>query len=187
MAKRVNIVGAQPKRIRLVDQPRRRIKPAELAASLGAQPCGERIGANLDPISLAEIGTELLRRLRSSGGRPALSDATEFCRVPLSADDIKALEKITDQIEQKTGTKPSVGQVVSVIVRDYMISRSAKSQEAGVIATQENKATEPMDSITSWLPRLADIANKASAVQKSATAIETAAKEIKEDIDRHAV
>jgi len=187
MAKRVNIVGVQPKRLRVVDKPARRIQPTELAASLGAQPRGERMGANHDPISLAEIGTELQRRLRSSGGRPALSDATEFCRVPLSAEDIKALEKITGQIEQKTGTKPSVGQVVSVIVRDYMISRSAKSQEAGVIATQENKAKEPMDSVASWLPRLADIANKASAVQRSATAIETAAKEIKEDIDKHDV
>src|SRR5438445_416641 len=106
MAKRVNIVGVQPKRVRIVDKTTRGIEPTELAAALGAEPCGERLGANLDPISLAELGTELLRRLRSSGGRPALADATEYCRVPLSIEDVEALEKITGQVEQSTGTKP---------------------------------------------------------------------------------
>lgn len=187
MAKKVNLVGTPPKRVRVVDEPRRRIEPADLAAALGAEPCGERIGANLDPISLAEIGTELLRRLRSSGGRPALSDATDYCRVPLSAEDVKALEKITGQIEQKTGTKPSPGQVVSVIVRDYLRTGSAKTQEPGVMGTIQDKVNEHIDSIAVWVPRLAEIVSKASTVQKTASAIETAAKEIKEDIDRHVV
>jgi hypothetical protein len=129
MAKKVNIVGTQPKRVRVVDEPRRRIEPAELAAALGAEACGERIGANLDPISLAELGTELLRRLRSSGGRPALADATEYCRVPLSAEDVNALEKIIGQIERSTGSKPSPGQVASIIVRKYLTTRPAEAQE----------------------------------------------------------
>src|SRR5262245_56191076 len=111
MAKRVNIIGAKSKRIRVTDKPQCRIEPADAAAALGAEPCAEHIGANLDPITLAELGTELLRRLRSSGGRPALTDATEFCRVPLSAEDMKALEKMSAQIEQSTGTKPSPGQI----------------------------------------------------------------------------
>src|SRR5438552_16481441 len=98
MAKKVNITGAKPKRIRIVDKPQRGIEPADVAAALGAEPCAEHIGANLDPISLAELGTQLLRRLRSSGGRPALSDAKEFCRVPLSAEDVSALETITEEI-----------------------------------------------------------------------------------------
>src|SRR5262249_25663182 len=74
-----------------------------------------------------------LRRLRSSGGRPALADATEICRVPLSPEDVKALENITGQIEQSTGTKPSSGQVVSVIVREYLTSGSAKHQAAPLL------------------------------------------------------
>jgi hypothetical protein len=184
MAKKVNIVGTHPKRVRVVDKPRRRIEPAELAAALGAEPCGERIGANLEPISLAELGTELLRRLRSSGGRPALADATEYCRVPLSAEDVKALEKITEHIEQKTGTKPSLGQVVSVILRDYLTHRSGRSREAGIAASLANKDNEPADSMTSWLPRLAEIASEASTVQKSASAIETAVKQIKQHIKK---
>src|SRR5262245_46022576 len=127
MAKKVNIVGAQAKRVRVVDKPRRRIEPAELAAALGAGPHGERIGGNLDPIGLAEVGAQLLRRLRSSGGRPALVDASEFCRVPLSARDIQLLESMTVEIEKATGMKPSPGQVVSIILRDYLSNGGARS------------------------------------------------------------
>src|SRR5438067_10653117 len=157
MAKKINVVGSHPTRIRVLDKPRRRIEPVELAAALGAEPCGERLGANLDPISLAELGTQLLRRLRSSGGRPALCDATEFCRVPLTAEDMKALEKIGAQIKQKTGAKPSPGQIASIIVRDYLSSGSGNPQDLAVVATLESKVNERLDSIADSIPRLAEI------------------------------
>jgi hypothetical protein len=119
MAKKIEIVGAKPKRIEIADQPKRRFDPAELAAALGANTAGQTTSSP-DIISLAELGTQLLNRLRSSGGRPALADATEICRVPLSAEDFKSLEVITEQIAQASGAKPSPGQVASVIVREYL-------------------------------------------------------------------
>ena len=106
MAKKINIIGAKPKRIEIVNPPRPRLDPAEITEGLGATPCGERIPGNLDPIDLGELGTQLLARLRSSGDRPALTDATEFCRVPLSADDIKTLEGMVAQIEGSSGARP---------------------------------------------------------------------------------
>jgi hypothetical protein len=130
MAKKIEIVGAKPKKIEIIDQPKRHIEPAELAAALGANPAGEQTAGNLDLIGLAEIGTQLLARLRSTGGRPALADATEICRVPLSAEDLKALEQITDQIAQTTGTRPSPGQVASIIVREYLTSGAARVQNS---------------------------------------------------------
>jgi hypothetical protein len=120
MAKRIEIIGAKPKRIEILDRPKRRIDPAEIAEGLGTAPCGELVSGNLDLIGLAEIGTQLLGRLRSSGGRPALADATEICRVPMSAEDFKALENAVAQIEASSGTKASVGQLVSAIVRSHL-------------------------------------------------------------------
>jgi hypothetical protein len=120
MAKKINIVGANPKKIEVVDRPKRRIEPEELAAALGANPCGQQISGDLDPIALAELGTQLLDQLRSSGGRPALADATVNCRVPLSAEDIKTLENMVSRIGESTGAKPSIGQLVSVIVRLHL-------------------------------------------------------------------
>src|SRR5439155_22374609 len=64
--------------------------------------------------------TQLLERLRSSGGRPALADATVHCRVPLSAEDVQTLEAMVAEIGESTGAKPSVGQLASVIVRLHL-------------------------------------------------------------------
>src|SRR6266404_5926489 len=120
MTKKIEIVGAKPKKIEITDKLKRRIEPAELAAALGANLAGQRSGGNLDLIDLAELGTLLLSRLRSSRGRPALADATEICRGPLSAADMKRLEGMVAQIEEFSGAKPSVGQLASVIVRLHL-------------------------------------------------------------------
>jgi hypothetical protein len=144
MAKKIEIVGAKPKKIEIVDKPKRRIEPAELAAALGATPCGERIPGNLDLIGLAEIGTQLLARLRSSGGRPALVDATEVCRVPLSAEDLKTLEGIVAQIEGSSGAKPSVGQLVSVIVRTHLEALRALPSPAPAGEAPKGEVEQPV-------------------------------------------
>lgn len=120
MAKKIEIIGAKPKRIEILDKPKRRIDPAEIAAALGAEPIGAPVSRNADLIDLAELGTQLLNRLRSSGGRPALEDATEICRVPLSTEDVKILEDMVAEIEKSSGMKPSVGQLVSVMVRSQL-------------------------------------------------------------------
>ena len=131
MAKKVKVIGTQPKRVRVVDRPQRRIEPSELAAALGAEPCGERFSGQLDPISLAEIGNELLKRRRSTGGRPSLADATERCKVPLSKEDVAALEEIVAAIERATGSKPALGEIASVIIRMHLHAvRNAAKQSA---------------------------------------------------------
>jgi hypothetical protein len=120
MARKINLIGASPKKIEVADQSRRRIEPAEVAAALGANPSGAQAPGNLDLLALGELGTQLLNRLRSSGGRPALADATIHCRVPLSAEDVHTLEDVLSHIGATTGAKPSVGQLISVIVRLHL-------------------------------------------------------------------
>ena len=131
------------KKIEITDKAKRRIEPAELAAALGANATGEQSAGNLDLIGLAELGTQLLSRLRFSGGRPALADATEICRVPMSRDDLEALEKITDQIAIATGTKPSPGQVASVLVRQCL--NSASENPGTYVIPPAHKAEWPKD------------------------------------------
>src|SRR5687767_10682259 len=111
MAKRVNIVGKKSKRINVTG----RILPAVPAAQMAAELGGSLITAcpanEIDPISLAEVGTELVKRLRSTGGRPSLADATQQCKVPLSGDDVAALERIVEAIARATGSRPALGQI----------------------------------------------------------------------------
>src|SRR6266536_1726484 len=148
MAKKSEIVGAKPKKIEIVNRAKRRVEPAELAAALGAVPCGERIPGNLDLIGLAELGTQLLARLRSSGGRPALTDATEICRVPLSAADLKTLEEMVAQLEGSSGAKPSVGQLVSVIVRSYLETLKALPAPATAGDALKGEVEQPISKTT---------------------------------------
>ena len=130
MAKKITVSGKPARRIEVFGKPQRRIEPEEFAAGLGAEPVGEAHAPGLDAVSLAALGSELIKRLRSSGGRPALTDATEICRVPLSTKDIKTLEGMVAQIERSTGAKPSVGQLVSVIVRAHLDALKARSNAA---------------------------------------------------------
>jgi hypothetical protein len=120
MAKKIRIVGTSAKKVQILNQAKPRIDATELALGLGAAPCGEKASGFLDPIALAELGTQLLRRLRSSGGRPALADATEICRVPLCAEDVHMLETMAAEIGESGVAKPSVGQLASVIVHRYL-------------------------------------------------------------------
>ncbi|MBM4071100.1 MAG: hypothetical protein FJ271_19460 [Planctomycetes bacterium] len=140
MAKKIITTGTPARRIETSGKPQRRIEHEEFAAALGAEPMSEAHSPNLDPMSLAALGSELLKRLRSSGGRPALADATEICRVPLSAEDVKTLEGMVAQVGESSGARPSVGQLVSVIVRAHLQSLEAAADSA---READAKPTEP--------------------------------------------
>ena len=143
MAKKVIDTGKTARRIEATDRPARRIEPAEFAAALGAEPVGEPHSPNLDPLSLAALGSELIKRLRSSGGLPALADATEICRVPLSAEDVKTLERMVAQLEPR-GARPSVGQLVSVIVRAHLRALGPVSNAVLATPTKETEPDQPL-------------------------------------------
>jgi len=144
MAKKIIVTGKPARRIESSGEPQRRIKPEEFAAALGAEPVGEAQSPSLDPLALAALGSELVKRLRSSGGRPALADATEICRVPLSAEDVKTLEAMIAQLEASSGAKPSVGQLVSVIVHEHLRTLkpiSNADREADAVSSQPDQPT----------------------------------------------
>jgi hypothetical protein len=82
MAKRIEVVGVQPKRIQVVSESHRRIEPSELAAALGAELGGVRPSGDLDLISLAELGTALVHPLRSSAESVASADAGNIVSGP---------------------------------------------------------------------------------------------------------
>jgi hypothetical protein len=126
MEKRITVRGAEAERIEDTGSTVPRIEAAEFAAGLGAEPCGEELPRGLDPLSLGELGNELLKRLRSSGGRSILTDPTHRCAVPLSQEDVAALADIVTAIERATGARPSLDQIARVVVRMHVAAlRSA--------------------------------------------------------------
>ena len=124
MAKKINIVGKALERIEIAGPALPRVEPADFAAALGAEPCSEPHTKRLDLISLGELGNELIKRLRSTGGRPSLEGTTERCKVPLTPDDIAKLEQIIAVMEAETGKRPALGQIASVILNIHLDSLS---------------------------------------------------------------
>jgi hypothetical protein len=72
--------------------------------------------------------------------------------------------------------------VASTIVREYL--RVTKSQEPGARPGIEWTVKDHLASIATCVPRLAEILSEASSLQKGASSVESAAKEIKEKIDK---
>lgn len=145
MAKKIIVTGKSARQIDVSGKAQQRIEPGEFATAIGAEAIGNAHGTNIDAVSLGALGNELINRLRSTGGRPALVDATEICRVPLSVEDFKALENLTDQIARTTGTKPSPGQVASVLVRQYLKDAVSQAEPSA----DQPKSKWPKD----WTPR----------------------------------
>jgi hypothetical protein len=116
MAEKVNVVGVKSTRVRNTGPTQPRVDPARVAAALGAEALGVSVGKDEGPISLAALGSALLQRLRSTGGRPALEGATQRAKVPLGEDDLVRLEKVAQVLGSLLGFSPSIGQVASVLL-----------------------------------------------------------------------
>jgi len=75
-----------------------------------------------DPEKLRSIGEELIARLRSTGGRPALRGASVKPKVSLRPTEWTALKELAAQISQGSGRTitPSqlAGQLLSISLRD---------------------------------------------------------------------
>lgn len=181
MPKKVTGTGKAARRIEASGKPQRRIGPEEFATALGAELLGDAGTTEFDPTLLAALGGQLVKRLRSSGGRPALVGATETCRVPLSAEDVRALEAMGVQISASSGPKTSVGQLVSVIVRAHLqaLNTPAGSKQRGAsppvsagsrtAGGSEAGSTVPTDWRTSF-PNVRDIELVADCAQRVADA-----------------
>jgi|SwirhisoilCB1_FD_contig_71_1764023_length_677_multi_1_in_0_out_0_2 hypothetical protein len=95
---------------------KRRILPDTVAAAFGAETVGSKIPRRGSPLSAYAIRDELFRRLRSTGGRPALEGADLKAKVPLSTEQYQAIESIAGSVAEGGESHPSVGQVASVLI-----------------------------------------------------------------------
>jgi hypothetical protein len=82
-----------------------------------------------------------------------------------SAFERRRSESVTAQIEKEVGKKSSIGQVIGVIVREYLTPRPAEY----VGRAKENRPKDLRASVPAWAPHLDEI--------------EAAVKQIKEDIE----
>ena len=127
MAKKLRLTDRPLKVIRDTSTPLPRIPHDVVAAALGAEPAGERLEGASAPITLFALRFELLRRLQSSGGRPALTGTSRRAKIPLGDAEWRDLEELAAVVAEP-GFAPTAGQVASVLLS--LSVQSVKSQVA---------------------------------------------------------
>jgi hypothetical protein len=92
-----------------------RITAAQVQQALGAEETTGELAEALAPVTLFAVREELMNRLQSSGGRPALAGTTRRAKIPLSDEEWMQLEELAAAIGE-SGFAPSAGQVASVLL-----------------------------------------------------------------------
>lgn len=87
----------------------------QVRKALGAEETAEGLAKMLAPVTLFAVREELVKRLQSSGGRPALAGTTRRAKIPLSDEQWMQLEELA-AVMTESGFAPSAGQVASVLL-----------------------------------------------------------------------
>lgn len=129
MTRRIALTGSTSRRVILGDAGTRRISVAIAGKELGAEPVSTAPIGSGSPLTFAAVREEVLRRLRSTGGRPGL-EGVERKKIPLTHRDWEIVEQVADHIAEP-GFRPSPGQVASVLL-SMTLSKMNESVEAAV-------------------------------------------------------
>lgn len=105
-----------------LDEPRR-VDPRKLAEALGAEIVGSAPELRGSTPAMLTARAELLHRLRSTGGRPALQGATKRRQVSFRPEDWKELERIASALEEREGIKTTPGQVASALLHHALAGK----------------------------------------------------------------
>jgi hypothetical protein len=151
MARKIRTTDKPLKAIRDTSAPLGYARPAAVEAGLGAEAADRKLEGALAPITLFAIRSELLSRLQSSGGRPALSGTSRRAKIPLGDAEWADLEKLAAAVSGP-GFYPSAGQIASVL-----LSLSVQS-----VASQVARAPKPAAS-----PLARDLAARTAAAPGS--------------------
>jgi hypothetical protein len=102
-------------RIRDAGRSALKLDPSQIANALGAEAARTNLKPAGGPLSLFQLRHELLRRLQSSGGRPALAEASRRVKIPLNEKQWEDLKAIAAEVASP-GFSPSPGQIASVLI-----------------------------------------------------------------------
>ena len=115
MAKRVADRSAKHARLRAKGPSVRKVSAQKVAAALGAERVEGIPLPKQSPVAFLALRQEVLRRLRSTGGRPKLAGTTRRQKIPLQDSDWERLGQIAESLRGQD-IKATPGQVASTIL-----------------------------------------------------------------------
>lgn len=143
-------IARKGRRVRLAEPKTRRISPEDVARALGAETSTIRIRHG-DPLSLAAVKEHMQRRLKSSGGRPALEDAVRKAKIPLSEDAFALLAKARDEVSEP-GFQPTATQLAAAILEIVLrhLSAAELAEVKGALKKQKEVSSPGASNMRSW-------------------------------------
>ena len=106
---------------------------AEVMTAFGGHPLDAHRGDDKAPVALLTIRDALMRRLRTTGGRPALSGDGTRQRVQISAEDWQTIVNIASRVAVGRH-KASPAQVASVLIHLALESASRRGEIGKLVA-----------------------------------------------------
>src|SRR5437763_16005655 len=110
MTKKIQTTETPFRPIRDTATPLARVDPAQVQEALGAETSADALAEALAPITLFALREELVNRLQSSGGRPALAGTTRRAKIPLGDKEWLELEELAAAVSAP-GFAASAGEV----------------------------------------------------------------------------
>jgi hypothetical protein len=141
MTKRIQTSEATFRPIRDSGASLHRIDANRVQEALGADGVSAALPETLAPITLFALREELVKRLQSSGGRPALAGVTRRAKVPLSDEEWLQLEELA-AVVSSSGFAPSAGQVASVLLSLSLHAVAAQMAQSASEAARSPLARE---------------------------------------------
>jgi hypothetical protein len=135
MNKRIRDTTPAQKRIRDSSPTQKRVDVERVRKALGAEATTEKLESILAPLTLLAVREEIVARLRSSGGRPALQGTDRRAKIPVNDGEWQLLEQLATAVAMP-GFAPSAGQVASVL-----LSLSLRSAANELDVSQKPKKT----------------------------------------------
>ncbi len=114
MTTRIRTASRRAGSVKVTSPRGRKVSVEQVATALGASPVSGRVRAQ-SPGALLAVRQEILSRLSSSGGRPALAGTTRRQKIPLDDEDWDHLRQIAEALRDDD-VRPTAGQVASVLL-----------------------------------------------------------------------
>ncbi len=119
--KRIKSTHSTAPRIKSTSATAELVSPEQVAAHLGAETVDEVAGGKGGMLTKAAIRQQLHKRLRSTGGRPALEGTDRRQKIPLSDEDWQRLVRLAQETTSDEA-KPTPAQVASVLIHQVLNS-----------------------------------------------------------------
>lgn len=130
--------GKTQRTIRHTGKTQRTVDPKTVAEALGASVVERHPHLGVS-YALSALRVDIDRRLRSTGGRPALEGATKRPKIPVKPDDWNRLQEIAGELSKHGSRSITPAQVASALIHSTLPTRSRPKTIGGVEGLSEHQ------------------------------------------------